>query len=92
MSPNSETTQQVELAVTLPANLHARPAGALTRAAAAFRSDIRIGYGDRTANPASVLAVMTLGATKGATVTITADGPDAEAAVQALADVLATAE
>lgn len=89
MSPSSE---RVELAVTLPANLHARPAGALTRAAAAFSSAVQVGFGDRTANAASVLAVMTLGATKGATVLITADGPDAQAAVDAVAGVLAAAE
>jgi phosphotransferase system HPr (HPr) family protein len=92
MSPNSETAQCAELSVTLPANLHARPAGALTRTAATFESDVQVGYNGREVNAASVLGVMTLGATKGATVTITADGPDAEAAVQAIAEVLASAE
>ena len=92
MSPNSETTHRAELAVTLPANLHARPAGALTRAAAAFTSDVQVGVDGRTANAASVLAVMTLGATKGTTVLVTADGPDAQAAVDAVAAVLAAAE
>lgn len=89
MSPSSE---RAELAVTLPANLHARPAGALTRAAAAFTSDVQVGFGGRSVNAASVLAVMTLGATRGTTVLVTADGPDAQAAVDAVAAVLAAAE
>ena len=106
MSPNSDTTAPQQLlspaeapvqtsasaTVTLPANLHARPAGRLAKAAARFESTIRIEYGDRIINPTGVLAVMGLGAPAGATITLAAYGPDADAAVTALADVLANAE
>jgi phosphotransferase system HPr (HPr) family protein len=81
-----------ELSVTLPANLHARPAGKLAQTAAGFSSVIRLEYAGRSINPTGVLAVMSLGATVGTTVTLRAEGPDAEQAVQALADVLANAE
>jgi phosphocarrier protein HPr len=81
-----------EATVTLPANLHARPAGRLARTAARFTSAIQVCCGERTAGPTGVLAVMALGATAGAVVTVRAEGPDAEAAVRALADVLSTAE
>ncbi|MEV8432102.1 HPr family phosphocarrier protein [Streptomyces chartreusis] len=86
------TASRRETAVTLPANLHARPAGRLARAAAAFTSAIQLEYADRTVNPTGVLAVMGLGATVGSTVTVRAEGHDAEQAVAALAQILATAE
>ncbi|MCZ0988695.1 HPr family phosphocarrier protein [Streptomyces diastatochromogenes] len=81
-----------ETAVVLPANLHARPAGQLARAAADFTSAIQLEYADRTVNPTGVLAVMGLGATAGSTVTVRAEGDDAEQAVTALAQILAAAE
>jgi phosphotransferase system HPr (HPr) family protein len=86
------TVSRHERAVVLPANLHARPAGQLARAAATFTSAIQLEYGDRTVNPTGVLAVMGLGATLGSTVTVRAEGPDAEQAVETLAQILAAAE
>lgn len=81
-----------EIAVVLPAHLHARPAGRLAQASARFTSAVRLEYGDRTVDPASVLSVMGLGATAGTTVTVRAEGEDADAAAAALAEILATAE
>jgi len=86
------TTAVHEVAVVLPANLHARPAGQLARAAAGFSSAIQLKLSGRTVNPTGVLAVMGLGATAGSTLTVRAEGPDAEQAVTALADVLTNAE
>jgi phosphocarrier protein HPr len=81
-----------EVAVVLPAHLHARPAGALVRAAAGFTSTIEVLFGDKTANARGVLALMGLGATAGATVVVRAVGDDADAAARAVAAVLETAE
>jgi phosphotransferase system HPr (HPr) family protein len=97
MSSSSETTTTTttashEIAVVLPANLHARPAGQLARAAAGFTGAIQLEHSGRTVNPTGVLAVMALGATAGSTVTVRAEGPDADQAVTALAEILATAE
>jgi phosphocarrier protein HPr len=93
MSPSSDSTATVrEASVVLPAHLHARPAGQLARAVAGFSSSVQLEAAGRSVNPASVLAVMGLGATAGSTVTLRAEGPDAEAAVTALAEILATAE
>jgi phosphotransferase system HPr (HPr) family protein len=82
----------VEVAVVLPADLHARPAGRLTRDAARFTSDLVLQYGERTANARGVLAVMALGATRGRTVIVRAQGPDAREAAESLAEILATAQ
>lgn len=78
--------------VVIPVDLHARPAGRLTRAAAGFEATTMILAGERCADARSVLAVMSLGATAGAEVTVRSAGPDADAAVDALAAVLATAD
>lgn len=82
----------VSAQVTLPATLHARPAGRLAQEAAKFTSTIRLEYGAKTVNPTGVLTVMSLGATAGGTVTVHAEGPDADAAVETLAAILAEVE
>ena len=81
-----------ESTVTLPANLHARPAGKLAQAAAGFASTITIQHGVKSVDAARVLAVMSLGATAGTSVTLRAEGPDAEQAVHALEEILQQAE
>ena len=91
MSPSSEGSRSAELVVTLPADLHARPAGRLARAAAGFRSTVTIAAGDRSVDARSVLLVMALGATMGTDVSIRAEGEDADEAVTALAEILADA-
>ena len=80
-----------EIAVVLPAHLHARPAGQVVQAAARFQADVEIEYAGKVANARGVLAVMALGATAGTTVTLRATGPDAAEAVDAVAAVLAGA-
>ena len=81
-----------EVSVVLPAHLHARPAGALVRAAARFSSTVEVVFGDKTANARGVLALLGLGATAGTTVVVRAVGEDADAAARAVAAVLETAE
>ncbi|MER5452444.1 HPr family phosphocarrier protein [Streptomyces sp. NPDC002766] len=89
---STTTASSHEMAVVLPANLHARPAGQLARAAAGFTSAIQLEHADRTVNPTGVLAVMALGATAGSTVTVRAEGDDAEEALTVLAQILASAQ
>jgi phosphotransferase system HPr (HPr) family protein len=80
-----------EQAVTLTGDLHARPAGALSVSAAKFSSAVSLTVGTSRADAKSVLGVMGLGATSGQRVIVTADGPDAEAAVAAIVAILAAA-
>lgn len=85
MSRSSEAT------IRLPADLHARPAGQLARAAAGFGSRITISWGEKEVDARSVLLVMSLGALKGTDVTVRAVGDDADLAVMGLAEILAAA-
>ncbi len=72
-------------------DLHARPSGRqLAGAAAAFSSTVQLTVaGGGQADAKSVLAVMQLGASSGAQVTVRAEGPDAEKAVETLIGILA---
>ncbi|HEY6279559.1 MAG TPA: HPr family phosphocarrier protein [Streptosporangiaceae bacterium] len=80
-----------EQAIILTGDLHARPAGALSVAAARFSAAVSLTVGASQADAKSVLGVMGLGATSGQQVTVTAEGPDAEAAVAAIVAILAQA-
>ena len=90
MSPSSDPPQGSEATVRLPADLHARPAGQLARAAAGFAATVTVRVGGREVDARSVLLVMSLGATAGTEVTVRASGAEAEAAVRALAAILAS--
>ncbi len=85
-SPSSELT-----VVRLPeaVALHARPAGAFVRAAAAFDARIEVRANGRQANAKSILEVLGLGADGGTELAISASGDDAAAAVAGLAELVA---
>jgi phosphocarrier protein HPr len=69
--------------------LHGRPAAIVVKTAAAQPVTIKIGKGDKPpVDASSIIAVLALGAHGGDTVTISADGEGAEAALDALAEVL----
>jgi phosphocarrier protein HPr len=69
--------------------LHARPAAEIVKAAAKFRSEITMVRDDLEVNGKSIMGVMMLGAEFGATLTIRAHGPDAQQAVDAIAELIA---
>jgi phosphotransferase system HPr (HPr) family protein len=74
--------------VTHKVGLHARPASIFVQTAAKFASDITVACEDRTANAKSILTILTLGAHKGTEITISADGADAEEAVNTLVELV----
>jgi phosphocarrier protein HPr len=68
--------------------LHARPAAEVVKAAAKFKSEITIMRDDLEVNGKSIMGVMMLAAEFGATLIIRAHGPDAQQAVDAIADLI----
>jgi phosphotransferase system HPr (HPr) family protein len=84
-------SESCEETITLAGDLHARPAGALSVAAAKFDSAVQLSVGENRADLKSVLAVMQLGASSGQQVTVRASGPDAREAVTAILAILAEA-
>ena len=70
--------------------IHARPAARIVRLASNFSADIELAKDGVGVNGKSIMGVMMLAAECGSSITIRANGPDAEAAVAALADLVAS--
>jgi phosphocarrier protein len=64
--------------------LHARAAARFVKTASAFEADIRLRKDGREVSGKSIMGVMMLAAARGSRITVTAQGPDAEAALDAL--------
>jgi phosphocarrier protein FPr len=74
--------------ITNPAGLHARPAAQVVAGLRAFEAEVTIAAGSRQADARSITALLGLGASAGDTVTVVAQGPDAEPALDAVMDVV----
>ena len=68
--------------------IYTRPAALLAGSVRSLAADVRIAAHGREANARSIVALMALGVERGEEIEIRASGPDATAAVQALAAVL----
>jgi phosphocarrier protein HPr len=69
--------------------IHARPAAEIVKTSARFKSTITIIRGELEVNAKSIMGVMMLAAEKGAVIKMRAEGPDADAALDALAELIA---
>ena len=79
---------QKEATVQNQAGLHARPATFFIQKANEFRSSIWVEKDERKVNAKSLLGVLSLGITKGTSITLIADGIDEEAAVLAIIELI----
>ncbi|WP_415757772.1 phosphoenolpyruvate--protein phosphotransferase [Pseudomonas sp. LT1P18] len=72
-----------------PNGLHARPAAVFAQAAKGFSASIYLHKQQASANAKSLVAIMALQTAHGDVVQVSAAGPDAEAAIKTLAELLA---
>jgi phosphotransferase system HPr (HPr) family protein len=82
---------EIRIAVTNPHGLHARPAAVFVRAAAGFRSTIRIKNLSRDSHEVdakSLLSVLAVGVSQGHEVLLRAEGTDADEAIAGLSALL----
>ncbi len=77
-----------EVIVRCESGLHNKQATYFVQKANEFESNIYLEYGSRKMNAKSLLGIMSLGVVTGSTVVLSAMGPDAEAAVNALEALL----
>ncbi len=68
--------------------LHARASAKFVKLASGFEADIRVSREGSTVDARSIMGLLMLGAGIGTTIEISAEGPDAEAALNALADLV----
>jgi phosphocarrier protein len=74
--------------VTNPQGLHARPADLFVKLASRYESTIEVIKDGERVDGKSILAILTLAAVQGTNLRIEANGPDAEAALQALTELI----
>ena len=78
-----------QLTIINKLGLHARAAAKFVATAKAFGCKIQIVKEDRVVDGKSIMAVMMLAARQGSSITVRADGEDAEAALTAIEELIA---
>ncbi|HET9345800.1 MAG TPA: HPr family phosphocarrier protein [Candidatus Limnocylindrales bacterium] len=85
--------RSVELVVSNPSGLHARPATLFTEAATGFASKITVENLSRGKGPVdakSTLMLLTVGVSRDHRIRLVADGPDEVTAIDALVDLISS--
>ncbi len=77
-----------ELTINNRLGLHARAAARFVAVASEFQCEIHVCHGDKRVNGKSVMELMMLAASAEATITVEAEGEDAEQALEALTDLV----
>ena len=77
-----------KVVVRNPHGLHARPAAKFVQAAASVPEDVTVEKDGKSANAKSILSVLSLGVSKGDTVTLTVGGESVETLLQTLEEIL----
>ena len=88
ISPGETSEHTSQLTLANPTGLHARPAMLFVQTAAGYQANIRASGRGKETDAASIFGVMSLGLRQGDTLTIRASGKDAEAAIEALSELV----
>jgi phosphocarrier protein len=85
MSHDDPTVARRQVTITNEYGLHLGPAAKFVKLASRFRSEVRVLHNGKEINGKSILDLTLLAAESGTLLDLEANGPDAEAAVDALA-------
>ncbi|MDT0618117.1 HPr family phosphocarrier protein [Salinisphaera sp. P385] len=77
-----------ELSIVNRLGLHARAASKFVQTAAGFDADLKVSKDGREVSGKSIMGIMMLAAARGSRILVRAEGPDAEAAVDALEELV----
>ncbi len=77
-----------ELLIINTRGLHARASAKFVQTVERFNAEVWVTRGHETVGGRSIMGLMMLAAAPGTTITVSAIGPDAEAAVQAIAELV----
>jgi phosphocarrier protein HPr len=80
---NNQATRKVT--IVNPAGLHARPSLAILQTVRNSKSKVEVRTAHAAADASDILQLLSLGATHGTELTLTATGPDAEEVLETLA-------
>lgn len=82
------TSTKKEFIIQNKLGLHARPVAMFVKCANRFQSEITVEKNNDCVNGKSIMGMMMLAAGKGSYLSIAADGPDAEVALNALEQLI----
>ncbi|MFZ3071578.1 MAG: HPr family phosphocarrier protein [Anaerolineaceae bacterium] len=74
----------IDLEIINKVGLHARPAAVFVQEANKFKSSIRISKDGKEVNGKSILGLLTLGINRGSIIHVSAEGEDADLAIEAI--------
>jgi phosphotransferase system HPr (HPr) family protein len=80
----------IQVIVTNRDGLHARPSVAIVNTVSNYQARVTIRKGDRTVDASSTIDLLSLGATQGTELVVTATGPDAVEVLEAIDRLFAT--
>lgn len=80
----------ITLKIEHSAGLHARPATLFAKKANEYKSDIKVMFCDQEVNAKSVLSLLTLGVEQGVDIIVSANGEDANEALEGLKNLVST--
>lgn len=85
MTPGADPARVVcQLEIKNRLGLHARAAALLVQTVARFEAEITVSKDDQTVNGKSILGLMMLAAGPGSSIEVSAQGPDAQRALDAI--------
>lgn len=79
----------IDVTIQHEGGVHARPASIFVREASRFKSDVRLTAGEITVNGKSIMGLLMLALSNGASVRVETEGNDEADAAAHLADLLA---
>ena len=85
----SDKSVTIDVVIVNPQGVHLRPADLLAKLANRYKAEIFIVKGGEQFDAKSVLSLLTLAAVQGTQLTLKATGEDADAAVAAMAELVA---
>ncbi|MDF2588344.1 MAG: Phosphotransferase system, phosphocarrier protein HPr [Anaerocolumna sp.] len=71
-----------KILIKIPTGLEARPVALLVQVASQYESNIYVECDEKKVNAKSIMGMMSLGLAAGEEVTVSADGPDEEVAME----------
>jgi phosphocarrier protein len=85
---NKEAKENRQIKVCNESGMHARPSASFVKVAQKFKSDIFVEKNGDRVNGKSIMGLMMLAAQNGSTLNVTAIGPDAKPALDALENLV----
>src|SRR5205814_6952543 len=86
--PAQSDVREMQLTLTNPTGLHARPASLFVQTAGRFQARVEVNGRGRQTEATSIIGILSLGIRDGDTITLRASGVDAEAALEALGELV----